>query len=210
MKSKLIIMAALCAIAFTANAQTKGTNAVSFGFGSSKSEQKYNSGSSSSESTQKNNSVSLGYGFFFKDNEKIGVNLTYGFNETEMSAAGKQDYKNYGGNLSYQKYYPIVKKLYAYAGGQAGYTFGEQTYSVNENSERTTNEYTAGAFGGISWFISKRFAFETNLLSANFGYYESKQTNSYGQGTQETKNTNFGISSQGVFNDLGFKIYVLF
>jgi hypothetical protein len=209
MKSKLIIMAALCAIAFTANAQTKGTNAVSFGFGSSKSEQKYHSGSSSSESTQKNNSVSLGYGFFFKDNEKIGLNLTYGFYKYETTP-NIQDQKTYGGSLSYQKYYPIVKKLYAYAGGQAGYEYGRQSQSVGNNFNFKTNEYTAGAFGGISWFASKRFAFEANVLSANFGYFESKQSNSYGQGTQETKNTNFGISSQGVFSDLGFKIYVLF
>ncbi len=206
-------MAALCATAFTVNAQTKGTNTISVGFGSSKSERTYDNGSgSTSESTQKYNSVTLGYGLFFKDNEKIAVNLSYGSNKQESDPDFEQYMKTYGGSISYQKYYPIVNKLYAYAGGQVGYSFGEQTNSMNNVVSYEQNDYTVSAIGGISWFASKRFAFETNILSASMGYFSTKHRSQSAPNNviEEVKSSSFGFNSSGAFNDLGFKIYLLF
>lgn len=211
MKSKLFIMGILCTIAFTANAQTKGTNTGSLGLGFSKQKNTQNNGNgSTSENSSKNSSVALGYGFFFKDNQKLALDLSYGENSSGSSGYA-QSFKSYGANLSYQKYYPLVKKLYAFAGGRAGYTYGNQDSESANASNYSSNDYSAGAFGGISLFLSKRFALETSILSANMGYYTSKHTNETSPNYKiVTKNSYFGISNQGVFNDLGFKIYILF
>ncbi|MES2653562.1 MAG: hypothetical protein V4663_17625 [Bacteroidota bacterium] len=212
MKSKLLIMAALCAIAFTANAQTKGTNALSFGLGFGKQESTHsNANGINSENKNKNSSVSLGYGTFFKENEKIAIDISYGSSSSGSSDGYENSFKNYGAGLSYQKYYPLVKKLYAHAGGRLSYGFGKQENDLNDDFRYTTNEYTVGAFGGVSLFLSKRFALETNILSANMGYFKSKKTTDGNQNfKQETESTSFGISSGGTFNNLGFKIYLLF
>lgn len=206
MKTKLSIMAALCAIAFTANAQTKGTNTL--GFGVNVNTEKYKS--SGGEYENKTSSYSIGYGNFIKDNTKIGFELNYSkFNNDNVSFANSS--KNYGGNLTYQKYFPLVKTLYAYAGGKAGYNYGKQENTgTAQGTEYTSNTYNIGAFGGITWFLSKRFAFETSLLSANASYTTTQQKESTSNTIFDYKRSNFNLSSDGFLNNLGFKIYVLF
>ncbi len=208
MKSKLLIMAALCAIAFTANAQTKGTNALSFGVSTYTTS---NSNSvSENEYEAKQNSFTLGYGHFFQDNSKVGLELSYGLSKYNYFNNPSQELKNYGVILSYQKYYPIVKTLFAYAGGKGGYTMGKES-RINTNIEKNDfNAYSVGAYGGLTWFVSKRFAFETNLLAANASYTIQKRVEASGQNTFESKSTSFNLTSQGFINDLGFKIYLLF
>ena len=210
MKSKLLIMAVLCAIAFTANAQTKGTNALSFGVNSNTTTNSSTSNTSSSEYEYKNNSFTLGYGYFIKDNSKIGLELSYGLSKYDNDNSTFQENKNYGANISYQKYYPIVKTLFAYAGGRAGYTYGKQSSSSVNTSKSEFDSYTVGAYGGLTWFVSKRFAFETNLLSANASHSVQKQKNTSDQNINQSKSSNFNITTQGFINDLGFKIYILF
>ncbi len=212
MKAKLLIMGVSCAIAFNANAQTKGTNTLGFGLGFSKQESTYNGGSgASSESTSKYSFISIGYGHFFKDNEKISLDLSYGANNTESSPSNGQKMRDYGSSLSYQKYFPLLKKLYAHGGGKVAYIFTKQTNEPTNQSDFRSNNYNVGAYGGVSWFLSKRFALETNILSANLGYSKSKQTIDQSPSyIRETESSSFGISTQGVFNDLGFKIYLLF
>ncbi|HYK77166.1 MAG TPA: hypothetical protein VEV16_09320, partial [Daejeonella sp.] len=86
-----------------------------------------------------------------------------------------------------------------------------QSQSGNSMTGYTTNNYSVGAFGGLSFFISKRFAFEADLLSANVGY--SKSTNKQSdplQGKFKTETTSFNLSTSGSINNLGFKIYFLF
>jgi hypothetical protein len=202
-------MAAFCAIAFTTNAQTKGTSAVSFGVNMSSYENKQtNTMEPSSIQTTKNSSFSLGYGYFFKENEKIALEFNYGTNKIDYQNSLIHEIENYGANISYQKYYPLFKKLFAHAGANVSYTYGKQTESSNSQFSYNSNEYTAGGFGGISWFVSKRLALETNLLSANFGYRESTQTHQ--NFASSTKSNSFNLNTQGFFNNLGFKIYLLF
>lgn len=206
MKSKLLIMGALCAIAFTANAQTKGTNTL--GFGVNVNTEKYNSPGGENET--KVNSYSIGYGNFIKDNTKIGFDLNYSKSEN-LNGIYNSDIKNYGGNLTYQKYFPLVKTLYAYAGGRGGYIYGKQeNTSPSQVTEYTSNTYNVGAFGGITWFLSKRFAFETSLLSANASYTKTEQKENSSGNTFDYKRTSFNLSSEGFINNLGFKIYILF
>ncbi|TCC89299.1 hypothetical protein EZ428_16525 [Pedobacter frigiditerrae] len=206
MKSKLLIMGVLCATAFTANAQTKGTNALSFGV--NVNTEKYKSPGGENET--KVNSYSIGYGNFIKDNTKIGFDLNYSKSENS-NGIYNSDIKNYGGNLTYQKYFPLVKTLFAYAGGRGGYNYGKQeNTSPSQVTAYTSNTYNVGAFGGITWFLSKRFAFETSLLSANASYTKTEQKENSSGNTFDYKRTSFNLSSEGFINNLGFKIYILF
>lgn len=189
----------------------KRTNALSFGVNVTTDK---TTSDLTTESKAKNSSFSLGYDYFIKDNSKIGIELSYGVNKYDYDNTSTQEYKSYGGNLSYQRYFPIVKTLFAYAGGKAAYTYGKQDQTINNgvtSQEYTSNLYAVGAYGGITWFLSKRFALETNLLAADIIYNETKQyNNNPGSNNYSNKRTTFNFTSQGFINNLGFKIYVLF
>jgi Outer membrane protein beta-barrel domain len=212
MKKKLLVTAMAVGISLCGFAQTKGTNAVSFGVNSTTNKVTGNN----YEDKVKNNSFTLGYGYFIKDNNKIGLDLTYGLNKnTYNNNMNNQELKSYGGNLSYQRYFPLVKTLFAYAGGKAGYTYSKNNSQYINTSPQitsyTSNQYAIGAYGGITWFVSKRFALETSLLSADITYSKTEQnevnSNSY---FTKSEYTSFNLSSQGFINNLGFKIYILF
>lgn len=66
--------------------------------------------------------------------------------------------------------------------------------------------------GGLTWFVSKRFALETNLLSASATYAKSERTGTTNVNSSGYKNTysNFNLSSTGAISNLGFKVYILF
>lgn len=212
MKKQLLtavaVLASLCGYA-----QTKGTNALSLGVNSytSKTEQNIPSGTASQK--QKQNSFSLGYGHFINDNTKLGIDFTYGHNTSTSTSASQDNTTDmYGGSLTYQKYYPLIGKFYAYAGGMASYGFTKLDYDDPQNlNSFETNSYSLGAYGGITWFISKRWAFETRLLSATGSYSTADQKDGTGaSGIYTRRDTNFSLNTQGVINDLGFKIYLLF
>ncbi len=211
MKKQLLITAMAVGISLCGFAQTKGTSALSFGVNSTKSK---NSGNNY-ETESKNNNFTLGYGYFFKDNDKIGLDLTYGINKFNPGSIPNQEQKSYGGNLSYQHYFPLVKTLFAYAGGKAAYTYSKNKnlYEGNnpQSSGLTSNQYAVGAYGGITWFVSKRFALETSLLSADVTYSKTEQNETNANNFFiKSEYTSFNLSSQGFINNLGFKIYILF
>ncbi len=206
MKKQLLTAIAVC-LSLCGYAQTKGTNALGFGIVSTT--EKTSGYSNDNKNTL--NSFTLSYGHFIKDNTKIGVEVNYGENKQETINLSNYESKVYGGNINYQRYFPIVKTLYAYAGGKAGYSYSKGTYSGQNNGQGNKNEqYGVGAYGGVTWFVSKRFAFETSLLSANVSYSKTEQSdNNYGTYHKNTR-TSFDMSTQGFINNLGFKIYLLF
>lgn len=213
MKNKILtaiaVMASLCGYA-----QTKGTSALSLGVGVNTSKYDYNNYNNGSGGTStreaKNSTFSLGYGLFIKDNAKLGVDLHYFTSKQQTDAIVDSRLKGYGANVTYQQYYPIVKKLYAYAGGIADYSYSKEKYTSQEVSDRIANQYGLGAYGGVTWFFSQRFALETKLLSANFNYNTSEQKISGATGGYEIESTAFNLSTNGLISNLGFKIYLLF
>jgi len=212
MKKQLLITAtAVLCFSITGFAQTKGTNALSFGVNVNSTKNTFNN---VEQSESKNNLFTLGYGYFFKDNSKIGLELVYGENKVSREGVEITSYKNSGGNLSYQKYFPLVKTLYAYAGGRVSYMHGEQADTQQTQNTASTdyksNTYSLGAYGGVTWFLSKRFALETSLLSADFSYNSTEFTQNAFFSSAKSKQTNFNLSSQGFINNLGFKVYILF
>lgn len=206
---KLILIALMAMGTFFAQAQTKGTNTIGLGVNVSTSKM---DGTGQNNNEQKNRAFSLGYGHFIKDNERIGINFSYAkYEQTGMSTMNNI-VKSYGGSLTYQKYYPLFKKLYAFAGGRGGYTYSSNDYNTSNYGQGVKeNFYNIGAYGGVTWFVSKRFAFEADLLTADVTYskakYNSSETNS--ASTFRTT-TNFNLSTGGAINNLGFKIYFLF
>ncbi|RZL27640.1 MAG: hypothetical protein EOO96_22210 [Pedobacter sp.] len=78
------------------------------------------------------------------------------------------------------------------------------------STDYKSNTYSLGAYGGVTWFLSKRFALETSLLSADFAYNSTEATQTAFFSNTKSKQTNFNLSSQGFINNLGFKIYILF
>jgi len=216
MKKQLLLVAMAAGLSLSAFSQTKGTNALNFGVNTYTNKNSNNSyqGNNYENKTQ-NNTFTLGYGYFFKDNSKFGLDLTYGLDKYNNTNNSEQQQKSYGGNLNYQHYFPIVKTLFAYAGGRAGYTYTKTKNSnTSPNYPQTStnigNQYNIGAYGGITWFISKRFALETSLLSADIRYAKTKQTESTDQSFYTNESTNFNLNTQGFINNLGFKIYILF
>lgn len=200
----IAVVASLCGYA-----QTKGTSALSFGVSVNTNKSEYNTSPENNQET-KTRSFTLGYGLFIKDNTKLGIDLNYGTSDNNYMGGSQAESKFYGGNVSYQQYYPLIKKLYAYAGGTVGYARTEQE-SLDDptNNNSKGDQYSAGVYGGITWFVSKRFAFETSLLSASASYATYKQKISDAT-VYKNKQTNFNLSSDGFINNLGFKIYLLF
>jgi hypothetical protein len=193
--------------------QTKGTSALSLGISSYIHEFK----DSNLPSDQINKSTSLGtrlgYGLFVADNSKVGIELIY--NQFKQNYNGTMSYnktKGYGAAINYQRYFPLVKTFYAFAGGGAQYvrSKSDNKSDISSNNFDNTNTYTIDASGGLAWFISKRWALETQLLSTGFYYTENEYGNVSDNRRYSTKQTNFSLSSDGIFNNLGFKVYLMF
>src|SRR5215217_2241654 len=198
MRKQLFTVAAVL-LSLCGYAQTKGTNALSLSVTATSSKNEANIPSGSDSQKVKNN--------------YFGIDLLY-LNNTSKSSNSTSDNttKGYGAAVSYQKYYPLIGKFYAYAGGSGGFSHTQMTYDdpANEN-EVKRNEYTLGAHGGITCFLTKRWAFETRLLSASSYYTDIDQTDGSGTGSIFKSNqTAFNLSTNGFINDLGFKIYLMF
>lgn len=191
--------------------QTKGTSALSLGISSSTNE--FNSPEGSSDVKNKNSYLRLGYGLFVSDNNKVGIDLLYNKSTAKRQSTENQKQEGYGAGANFQHYFPLVKTLYAYAGASGQYMKfkGEQNDDVQGAYERNTDGYNASltAIGSLTWFISKRWALESNLISAGAYLGRSKYYQNGGN-TYSTKDTNFNLSTDGVFNNLGFRVYLMF
>ncbi|HMI02361.1 MAG TPA: outer membrane beta-barrel protein [Pedobacter sp.] len=204
----LAVVASLCGYA-----QTKGTNALSLGVSTYTSKSEQNIPSGNARQKQKQSSFSLGYGHFISDNTKLGIDLLYGrSSSTSTNNTQNNATEIFGGGLSYQKYYPLIGKFYAYAGGSASYSLTKLDYDDLQNlNSFKSNSYGLGAYGGVTWFINKRWALETRLLSATASYTTTNQTDgTSASDVYKKRDTNFSLNTQGIINDLGFKIYLLF
>jgi hypothetical protein len=209
MKSKLILTAMAVCISYEGFAQTKGTNMLGLGVNSYKVTS--STVSSGNENKTNGNAFNLGYSHFIKENSKIGLDLFLSVTKQEVFNGSTLKTNGYGANVNYQKYYPIVKTLFAYAGGRGGYNYSKQTSAgLGGFQNSRTDYYSVGAYGGVTWFMSKRFALETSLLSANIGYLKNKTIDGSVGADHVSTQTSFDLNTEGFISDLGFKIYLLF
>ncbi|HYK77972.1 MAG TPA: hypothetical protein VEV16_13430, partial [Daejeonella sp.] len=116
---KSLLIAFMAIISVCAQAQTKGTNTIGFGFSHANYSQKYEENSYGNQ--HQVSTLNFGYGRFINENEKAGFTFLYGKNKYGINP-NETTSNQYGGDLSYQKYYPLFKKFYAYAGGRLGYS----------------------------------------------------------------------------------------
>ena len=200
----LLFSLLFAAIGFCAKSQTKGTNSIGFGINlnSRDSEQP------NSSDKQSLHQYSLNYGHFIKDNVKIGMSGSYGRQKSETLNSYSYDVTSYGGGLSYQKYYPLFRKLYVYAGADAGYQYSEEAYLNSVPSARNikTDTYTVGASGGVAIFLYKHLALEAHLLNASALYSKRKDVDN----DFKTNQKGFQLNSSGALNNFGFQIHFLF
>ncbi len=199
---KLILVALMAMGTSFVQAQTKGTNTLGFGVNLFTSK---NSSDNETQLDQKstNESYSLSFGHFLKENQKLSLNLSH----QSQSYNTDNKIKGYGIGLSYQKYYPIFKSFYAFAGGGGNYMFMKDTRSTSDSKWRSNN-YSANAFGGLSWFVSKRIALEVDLLSVGAQFGSSKSTGS--NSSSSSKFTAFNFSTAGAAGNYGFRVHILF
>lgn len=198
----------LLASAFTlsAQSQTKGTNAIGLGIGTITTKQESTNSGSTWNSKGNGTSVNVNYGYFLKDNIRLGLVAAYSNSKSTSQFNGIESKSNtdgWAGGISLGRYYPVVRKLYATVNGGPIYN-----YSKSEQSR--INNYALSAWGGLSYFVNKRFLFETTLVSADASYTSQKvNDNSSGsQGTTKTKS--FGASTSGQITNLNFRINFLF
>jgi hypothetical protein len=211
---KSLLTAAAVLLSIYSYGQTKGTSALSLGFSSTTNQ--YKNGLLGEDPTYKNKASQLriGYGLFVSDNNKVGIDLLY--NKSTTDYAQSADYRKdtgYGLGLNYQHYFPIVKTFYAFAGASGEYSQTKGNLNVPNSTKQDTKSYNASlaATGGLTWFISKRWALETNLVSVGAFYskYEDSQ-NSNGENYYYSKTQGLSISTSQTFNNLGFKVYLMF
>lgn len=203
---KLLLITLLTAASYWVHGQSKGTNSVGLGLHSQNQKTQMSAGGNEEILEQRSSGFNLGYGHFIRDNQKIGFELFYGKTVSEQGGTKFSPSNGYGGSLLYQKYYPVYKKFYAFGSGRTGFNYSDGNYN-SSNQGFKTNTYQLGASGGIAWFLSRRFALESDLLSANIMYnkFEDKSNGSFNGST-----TTFTLNSSGAFNGLGFKIFLLF
>ncbi len=183
-------------------AQTKGTNSLGLGIDFGKAETKINN----ENYTNKGSNFSVNYARFIKDNTKLGVGASYGFNEN----GSNQETKSFGISALYQKYYPVYKKLYVFIGGDASYNnskLTQQSYYVPNDNIQKGNSYTLGAYGGASYFLGKHWELEARVINASFGY---STLSSEGGDINSYKQKGFSLKTAGSFTNLGFNINFLF
>jgi hypothetical protein len=211
MKKQFLTVAAVFLSVYS-YAQTKGTSAINLGVSSTTSEYKNVSPNSFQSYKNKGSDFNLGYGLFVTDNNKVGIELLYSKSKTEFAGSGdfRKD-KGFGVGLNFQHYFPLLKTFYAYAGayGQYMQTDGEEHYQGAPGREIDGFRSSLTAVGGLTWFISKRWALETNLISAGAAYSKTKDNQS-GDNEYSNKQTSFSLSSDGLINNLGFRVYLMF
>lgn len=199
---KLLLIALMAMGTLYVQAQTKRTNTVGIGVNIFTYKNNYNSQTQANQKSI-NQEYSLSFGHFFADNQKLSLSLQH----QRQSYNGSERIKGYGLGLGYQKYYPIFKSFYAFAGGKGSYLYSKGTENSGEAVLKSDN-YSATAFGGLSWFVSKRIALEADLLSVGATYGTSKIT---GSGLNSTsKLTAFNLSTAGSAGNFGFRVHILF
>jgi hypothetical protein len=183
------------------SAQLKGTNTLGVGFNTSS----YQVGPDGAGDDRRTTYANLGYGHFIKDHLRLGVAGTFGYNRFITGTNGLDlTTRETGGILTLQKYFPLVKKFYAFAGGTGSYAH-RKTESMGM-PESTGNRYFLGASGGATYFLSKRFALEVDVLSAGINYSKDKRVDN----SVEYTTTDLSVSTTGDLTNLGFRVYLLF
>lgn len=189
MKKQLLIMAALCAFAFTSNAQTeKGKNLIGGSINLSSS--KISQGTQSQDS--KEYGINPSYGHFFFNNLSIGIrgNVNHSKSITNFDAINSTNgIITNGTSVTNQKqtiysvgpftrYYVDITETFKFFGQfDANIGFGkvhQDTNGMNNTDDSKLTVYGASVSPNLAFFPTKKWAIELgfNLFSYNKRVYK--------------------------------------
>jgi hypothetical protein len=185
MKTKLFILAAVCAIAFNANAQTeKGKKLIGGNLS-------FTTQTSKGMTTGKVTSLAAGpnFAFFVKNNLALGLQLHYSYGKdepyqhTSYIGSDKYDFQSSGsinesyGFSPYVRYYMNITETFKFFGQFAlKADFGK--YKTISIDDVTTDEVTYQNFGtnispGFALFPSKKLAIEFSFPLISFTHQKN-------------------------------------
>ncbi len=136
-------------------------------------------------------------GYSLKDNLIVGVGLVtnYSISESSSREVGFESIENTSASLGFR---PFIRGYRALGNRLAFYWQAEASYSrvwyeyQSENSSKTKNNGKSvfvGARPGVSFFASKKIAFEASFGAIGYSYYEAKGENNW-----DIKNNRFEFS----------------
>lgn len=208
MKSKLLLVAALCAMAFTANAQTeKGKSLIngSIGFSTNKSE---SNSPGFFTTTQKSNYFSFApsYGYFVDNNLAIGLGLAYTqikntLNTFDVNSNSTLNNSQVAEQQAYsispflRKYVDVADKFKFFAHVNLDMGFGESENKIVYNSTSNTvdntykfTSYNVALSPGFAFFPSKKWAIDFSFPLLNYNKVNPKD-----------EDTNIAVSANETF-----------
>ena len=161
------------AIASVSHAQiTKGTVLL----GGTVAASTYTTKASSSKEKERGFTLSPSIGFTVRENNVLGISLTYGHGTSKTSDVELTS-NQFGGGLFYRRYFPLPKSFYLFGNGDARYRYAQSKSSSNtpSSSRREDKTGSLNIYPGIAYALNKRFHVEVamnDLLS--FGYTASR------------------------------------
>ncbi|RZJ80545.1 MAG: hypothetical protein EOO47_07235 [Flavobacterium sp.] len=205
MKLRLLITGAICAMAFTVNAQTEKGNQLiggSIGFVTLDNDQ------GSTRNKQRSYSIGPNYGYFIADNFALGLNANYGYNkmfssyETTIAFNGTlypnivaQESKSNSSNVGvFARYYVNINNDFKFFGQfNAGVGFGRDRNYQRDPSTLKSTTYNASVSPSVAFFPTKKLAIELGfgLISYTNTMHKSGDSSYYPNGRTEIFNFGF-------------------
>ncbi|MNK03558.1 hypothetical protein D3C87_214070 [compost metagenome] len=201
MKSKLFIMAALCAIAFKTNAQTEKGNFLLGGavnFSTSKNE---------SQSPEKKTAFGVlpRMGYFVSDNWAVGTSLSYSIAKSKGYITASAGEINFGSQQSnygispFVRYYTRIADNFKFFGdfnvsASRGIRKNVDEHGKAGNTTSKSTTYGTAISPGLAFFPAKKWAIEFQFPLV--GYVHQKDTPEIaGQIPYKYDSLSFGFSS---------------
>jgi hypothetical protein len=166
---------------------------------------------SSSEYKSRSFLLSPSIGFVVKNNNVLGLSLSYGHG-TDKSEYSKETDNQYSGGLFYRRYLPVVKNFYFFGQSDAYYRYSKNEYSSNGNYKYWNENNTArvSLYPGLAYAINNRFHIElalNDLLALNYTKYQHKLESTFGSAEDNNETLTIQTSRIGFSNVVvGFRI----
>ncbi|MFT7900471.1 outer membrane beta-barrel protein [Tenacibaculum ascidiaceicola] len=140
-------------------------------------------------------------GYTINDNLIIGLGLGYGYSKSESgNEIGKSNsYKIFP---YIKKHFPLGKKLTISLQGEFSYSYSDFSNNITPDPyERSTNQYFIGIRPGITYFLNKNIALETNIGSLGYSKIDREDSDF---SNSEFDSFSFSINSTDLFFGLSY------
>ena len=143
---------------------------------------------------RKNHTYSLlpKIGYTISENLIIGLGLGYSFSKDDINDDNSKT-NSYNFTPYIRKHYGIGQNLSLFIQGEGNYEIAKQK-NTNSNYENTSKSLFIGFRPGLNYFISKKVALETTIVSFGYKHRTSEVTGSDNSKT-DTNSFNFNIDS---------------